>query len=218
MKKSTLLFFVAFFVAVVSCNKENEAPTPTPTPVTPGPELVDLGLSVKWAQYNIGATKAEEVGKHFAWSDVTGQTWDGTKWSGDGFYSKISFEVDSDNNLKPAYDAAYVAFGGNYRMPTKAECKELIDNCTITSTKDYNGTGVAGAIFTGKKSGYTDKSIFLPAVGLGEDDKCTTDGLYYWSSTFCEGNYAEAIVFDSKEISLIPYYYPYGMAIRAVSK
>jgi len=212
------LFFIliATLITVVSCNKESQDPTPTPTPQ--GPEMVDLGLSVKWAAYNLGATKAEEVGKHFAWADVTGQTWNGTKWSGNGFETKLPFEVDSNNNLKSEYDAVYAAFGGSYRMPTKNECNELINNCTITSTTDFNGTGVAGAIFTSKISGYTDKSIFLPDVGLGEDEKCTAGGLYYWSSTYRDGFYSEAIVFDSDEISVIPYYRPYGMAIRAVSK
>jgi hypothetical protein len=30
------------------------------------PELVDLGLSVKWASFNLGATKPEEFGDYFA--------------------------------------------------------------------------------------------------------------------------------------------------------
>ena len=33
-------------------------------------EAVDLGLSVKWASFNVGATVMEEIGNYYAWAEV----------------------------------------------------------------------------------------------------------------------------------------------------
>lgn len=151
------------------------------------PEVVDLGLSVKWRSWNVGASKPEEYGRFFAWGDVVGQIWDGTSWSGGGFsYKAPEFELDSKGNLKPGFDAARVALGANWRMPTKAELQELVDNC---DTAWVCVNHVHGILFTGKKQGYTDKSIFMPAAGSGgsgdvyiySDETC-----YYWTSTFAQ--------------------------------
>jgi len=87
-----------------------------------------------------------------------GQTWDGSSCSGEGFSTYPTYEVDSNNNLKPEYDVAHVNLGSSWRMLTKAEQQELIDNCTCTWTSNYNGTGVSGRIFTSKKSGYPDSN------------------------------------------------------------
>ena len=32
---------------------------------------MDLGLSVKWATCNLGATKPEEFGDYYAWAELT---------------------------------------------------------------------------------------------------------------------------------------------------
>ena len=37
-------------------------------------EYVDLGLSVKWAKYNIGATSESDYGLYFQWGDTQGYT------------------------------------------------------------------------------------------------------------------------------------------------
>jgi len=89
--------------------------------------------------------------------------------------------VDNKGNLKQEYDAAYKLLGNNWRMPTKAEWEELKKECTREWTTNYKSTGIAGSIYTSKKAGYTDKSIFLPATGGGG-----RDGLYYAGTT---GNY-----------------------------
>ena len=33
-------------------------------------EYVDLGLSVKWATCNLGATKDDEIGNYYAWGET----------------------------------------------------------------------------------------------------------------------------------------------------
>lgn len=149
------------------------------------PEATDLGLSVKWRSWNVGASKPEEYGRFFAWGDVTGQIWDGTSWSGDGFRKAPEYELDSKGNLKPGFDAAHVALGGNWRMPTKAELQELLDN----SNQVWGSVGdVYGILFIGKKQGYTDKAIFIPAAGYGGNGEYiySDDASYFWTGSFAK--------------------------------
>lgn len=179
---------------------------------------IELGLSVLWATCNIGASKSEEYGRYFAWGDVAGQTWNGSSWSGGGFSAYPTYELDSNNNLKPAYDAAHVLLGGTWRMPTLAEQQELIDNCTYTWTT-FNG--VNGILFTSKKEGYTDKSIFLPAAGDGQGGDLYVAGFYgyYWSSTSSyDIRYAMYFRFNSDYICTDYNYRYYGQSIRPVSE
>jgi len=165
-------------------------------------ELVDLGLSVKWASCNLGATKPEEYGRYFAWGDVNGQTWDGEKWSDGGFGDDPAYEIDANNNLKPEYDAAHVILGGSYRIPTEKECRELINNCESVWTHNYDGTGVDGRLFTSRKPGYTDKFIFLPAAGFATYDYfglAGSDG-YYWSGSFNHGRLSWSLDIHSDDV------------------
>ena len=172
------------------------------------PSAVDLGLSVKWASFNLGACKPEEYGGYYQWAGTTDVTdrsiylkygngpysyspgW--TKYIPSSRSSYWSGTGDPDNKtvLVPKDDAAHVALGGNWRMPTSAEWSELLDNCTWTWTSDYNGTGVAGRIVTSNKEGYTDKSIFLPAAGIRYGGNLGNAGSYgyYWSSSLHTGD------------------------------
>ena len=141
-------------------------------------EYVDLGLSVNWATCNVGASKPEEDGNYFAWGETETKTsdylFDDYKW-----YVSETSGLDKDNNvfvfsfnrynnedgktnLDSEDDVAYVKWGGNWRMPTKEECQELIDSCTCT-WETVNG--VNGIRFTSKKKGYEDRSVFMPATG-----------------------------------------------------
>jgi len=132
-------------------------------------EAVDLGLTVKWATMNIGATSVTDPGKYFAWGATkpgTTFTWSNTPYyTGDGTTHSWSKYPTNESTLDATDDAAVQNWGGNWRMPTYEEWTELQDNCTCTWVANYNGSGISGALITGKKSGYTDKSIFLPASG-----------------------------------------------------
>ena len=166
-------------------------------------EYVDLGLSVKWATMNVGATSETERGQYFAWGETTGYTSDSghdfalgnyawynatdrfTKYKHDG--SSWDYEV-----LQSADDAATQNWGSAWRMPTKAEWDELKENCTAEWKENYNESGVNGVLFTSTKEGYTDKSIFLPATGniYGTTLSVTYSvWLCYWSSTLDAGKY-----------------------------
>ena len=157
----------------------------------PEHEYVDLGLSVKWATCNVGAANPEEVGGLFAWgetepkSDYSYSTYKFSKNGSKGSYTKYS---DNDNKtvLDLEDDVAHVKWGGSWRMPTWEEMDELRKECTWTWT-ELNG--IEGFRVTSKKTGYEDRSIFLPANKYS-DAAAIAEGMYpaygaYWSSTLC---------------------------------
>lgn len=167
-------------------------------------EYVDLGLSVKWATMNVGAESVTDRGLYFAWGETTGHafgsgyefTLDNYAWynSTDKFTKYKHDESSWDyEELASEDDAAAKIWGGVWRMPTKAEWEELLneDNCTWTWTTDYkgDGTNVAGVIVTSKN---TDKSIFLPATGIYKNGNNNTGSeIYatYWSKSLDTNSY-----------------------------
>ncbi len=155
-------------------------------------DAIDLGLSVKWASWNIGASVSEEFGAYFAWGETEpswwNYCWESYKWceGTGGTLIKYNWKsgkglVDNKMTLDPEDDAAHVNWGGDWRMPTIDEMHELIDNCTIVWTTE---NGISGCRFTSKKEGYKDKSIFLPAAGRihSSIDRLGVWGSY-WSSS-----------------------------------
>ncbi|HPX99374.1 MAG TPA: leucine-rich repeat protein, partial [Bacteroidaceae bacterium] len=113
------------------------------------PEAVDLGLSVKWASFNLCAQSPEQYGSYFAWaetrqkSDYSWNTYSflaGGSGAGatDPEYDEYSIGGSTYKKLKPQYDAAHVILGANWRMPTVQELQELKDNCTWT-WDDFKG-------------------------------------------------------------------------------
>ena len=142
-----------------------------------GHEFVDLGLpsGLLWATCNVGATSPEQTGLYFAWGETTGYTAEDFK-TGKALFDDTTYKAKNiSSDLALEQDAAHVCMGGKWRMPTKIECKELIMCCSLTLTKNYNGSGIAGCIFKSKKNG---KSIFIPASGyigrytLGNEGLC----------------------------------------------
>ena len=162
--------------------------------------VVDLGLpsGLKWASFNIGATKPEEYGDYFAWGETVPKSyygWSTYKWCNGSETSLTKYNTNSsygaiDNKtvLDPEDDAAHVNWGGAWHIPTDADWKELEKNCTWAWTDNYNGTGVAGNIVTAKKTGYQDQSLFLPAAGFRSDAEHNGLGSYgcCWSSSLNE--------------------------------
>ena len=154
------------------------------------PETVDLGLSVKWGSFNIGSGSPEEPGRYFAWGETqTDWNYDwahylycngtGTSINKYNWYSGFG-SVDNKTVLDREDDVAHMAFGGNWRMPTRDEWRELNQSCKWEWTQV---NGVDGYKVTGKTIGYTDRSIFLPVTGVyrGESRGEKSTG-YYWSS------------------------------------
>ena len=154
-------------------------------------EMVDLGLSVKWASHNIGAAVPEETGKFYAWgelSDKSAYSWSNYHFSKNGSSTMVSYNGTDDlQYLKREDDICYRSHTGNgnayWRTPTIAEWQELRDKCTWTF-KILNGR--RGYWITGPSG----KSIFLPAAGLMEGSQ-PKDGMRtrYWSSTRNDNSY-----------------------------
>lgn len=171
-----------------------------------GHEYVDLGLSVKWATCNVGATKPEDTGDYFAWGETAPKvnydwsTYKYCKCSSDTLtkyctkreYGLNKF-LDKRIILERIDDAAWANWGGSWRIPTKAEQDELYNNCYWTRVMQ---NGVNGYKVTSKING---NSIFLPASGIRsgvETHRVGTDG-YYYSSSLYEAfpRYANTIFF-----------------------
>ena len=131
------------------------------------PIAVDLGLSVKWASFNLGAYCPSDVGDLFYWGD--------NKPSERGFpkFRKVNVNTIGDISGNSDYDAATKQYGETWRIPTVSECKELIELCTWEAkTMD----GVEGRQITGPNG----DSIFLPY-----NENHTTgkfDHAHYWTS------------------------------------
>lgn len=155
-------------------------------------EAVDLGLSVKWATCNVGALRPYDYGEYYAWGETepkTNYNWSNYKWCNGHSTTLTKYNtsssygtVDNKTGLELSDDVAHVKWGGSWRMPTKDEFIELLNNCTWTWT---TLNGVNGYRVTSKKSGYTDRFIFLPAARCRTDTSSvdTSDFGDYWSSS-----------------------------------
>ena len=204
----------------------------------PEPSLDDLGLSVKWASCNLGASKTTEYGGYYQWAgteDVS-DTSIYLDWSHCPYHTSSSYSsgwtkyntkssygtVDNKTVLESMDDAAAVVLGGKWRMPTDAEWSELrnTDNCSWTWTSI---DGVNGYKVQSKKSGYTDKWIFLPAAGYRDDGyylyDVGSDGDYWSSSLYTDGPHvAYGMSFVSGYFDRRYGYRYFGLSVRPVSK
>lgn len=178
---------------------------------------VDLGLpsGLLWANCNLGANSPEEYGGFYAW----GETEEKVTYSWDTYiYFKDSAIVkyngsDGFSTLEPIDDAATASLGANWRMPTKAEFEELLDNCSITRTTRND---VNGYQFTGPNG----NSIFLPMSGGREGEGLISSeacGYYWLSSLYPEDtDFAWGFILDSESYYATSYYRMYGQTIRPV--
>ena len=130
-------------------------------------EYVDLGLSVNWATFNVGASKPEEYGDYYAWGEIEpyyvvgyaqedmqshwkkgksgGYGWSSYKWCNGSYNSLTKYGIVSewgvvDNKiiLDKEDDVAHVNWGSCWRMPTLSEWNELIHNCTYDWYEEGN--------------------------------------------------------------------------------
>ena len=188
-----------------------------------GYEYVDLGLpsGVKWAICNVGANSPEQAGLYFAWSETTGYTAEqvtsGVRaFSEDEYNAGPSASISTDITLEQ--DAARANLGGDWRMPTKDEYQELLDNCNIVWTSDYNETGVAGCIFTSKVNG---NSVFFPATGRCDNSYMLDVGSqgFYWSASWYDSSDTWGLFLDSGVKDINPFNHRYfGQSVRGVFK
>lgn len=172
--KHTSLFLLLFSltcIVLVSCEKTNDGNEDISATRGKynGHEWVNLGLSVKWSSCNVGATYPYEYGNYYAWGEVTGYD-EGKKefsestytWYEEGVgYTKYG-KAHNKYLLDAEDDAAKVNWGGNWRIPHPDEVAELMNNCYMEWTNDYNGSGVKGIIVYKAKT-TTDKGVYCGA-------------------------------------------------------
>jgi len=170
------------------------------------PTAVDLGLSVKWANINVGAKNLQDYGDYYAWGELlpyykygntfavtpvwrTGKT-KGYAWESNSlvdYYDSGTYTIsfskyntsDGKTVLELTDDLANVKYGGSWRLPTNAECLELISGCNWTA-KTVNG--ILGFEVSSKTN---ENSIFLPLNGgwLGTSFYSAGEQGLYWTST-----------------------------------
>lgn len=202
---------VAAGQAVITAKAGDKEATCTVTVKRPAValEAVDLGLSVKWGNKNVGAEYPEDAGNRYAWGETepnkTNFDWGTYQWGNSEYnltkYNHLSDRGTVDNKLllETADDAASAVLQGEWRMPTILEMEELF---ATYGNPDYKWEGATnGWMVTYLKN---NNSIFLPfAEGL-------------WSSSLHYGNtsFAWAFSFDG---GMGQQPRPYGLAIRPVS-
>ena len=181
-----------------------------PSGIINGHGYVDLGLSVKWATCNVGARSLSDGGDLYAWG---------------GTSHADTFDDDCetiDKNIgdiggNPKYDVARAKWGDSWRLPTKGELEELVNNCILQygTFNDRNGL-----VLTSKVNG---KAIFIPASGrcnesilIIGDNTCGA----IWSSTPNSDTYRAfmfGFVFD--ELYCLDYApRQWGFSVRPVLK
>lgn len=207
--------------------------------VAPSIEMVDLGLTsgTLWAKINIGAQSETEAGLYFAWGEITQHegwladksthpyNWgeyqyaesdynELTKYCNNSEYGYQGF-TDGKTVLEATDDVATVTYGAEYRMPTKAQFEELIEE---TNNEWTTINGVSGYKFTNKSD--SSKYIFLPAAGC-----CNGSSLYfvgdegrYWSSSLYDYNPSGAwyLYFDNEGVDMSSYDRYCGCTVRPV--
>ena len=152
---------------------------PVKGPGVPVPnDCVDLGLAsgLLWAKYNIGTTEPTELGDYYAWGETSpkkkyySDNYKYYKWKGDDLNRITKYnEEDGKTVLDLEDDAARANLGVGYRIPTKADWEELLEDCkweavTITLPETLDPSQKK-SIARWKVTGPNGNSIVLPMTG-----------------------------------------------------
>ena len=192
-----------------SSNKTESSSMSSGTGRINGHDYVDLGLSVKWATCNVGASRPEDYGNYYAWGEIQTKS-EYTK------ENSLTYGKDIGNiSGNSRYDVARAQWGSSWRLPTLAEIEELIDKCNWEWTTEGGHKGY-------RVTGPNGKSIFLPAAGYrrgtsvhyqGSDGCC-------WSGTLYEdySSFACCLYFSIGDASWSYYLRSDGHSVRPVSE
>ncbi len=203
---------------------EQENPT---TKITEG-QKVDLGLSVKWAGWNIGANAPYEFGGYYAWGETFEKRtytpeYYTLEWENTG---KIEYDKYGPSNASPIYigrseyDVAKVKWGNEWRLPSRDELEELIKSCTFTSIRYKDTYGL-------KVTGPNGNSIFLPFAGtkIKSNNDFENELGFYWldysgsvyKTNGTERRLASGLGIDQSGAAYQYLFVDNGASIRAVS-
>ncbi len=190
-------------------------------------KAVDMGLSVKWADRNVGAKSPEDYGDYFAWGETepkpdyswatykfcNGTSNSLTKYNSDSNYGT----VDNKLTLLQSDDVAHEKIGGKWRMPTWDDIEELLENTDWSPT---TVNGVKGFRITSLKN---RNSIFLPSAGgiEGNTPRYVGTNALYWGSQKPSDEQRQAIILFTDEDEDYDFAFCYrhiGLPVRAVTK
>ncbi len=168
----SLLLFV-FFIWPIKLISQNLCPD------SRHPHTIDLGIGVKWACCNVGASAPWEYGGYYAWGETDQKN----------VYSMTSYKYHTylgSDIAGTSYDVASMKWGRNWCMPQQDDFELLLNKCKWTWTKMNGKNGY-------KITGPNGKSIFLPAAGYGGYTgyiriESAGECGYYWSSTQKSGS------------------------------
>ena len=223
---------------------------PVKGPGVPVPNnCVDLGLAsgLLWAKYNMGATEPTDRGNYYAWAETSTKKKyysDNYKhFKTDGGIKVLKYnEKDGKTVLDLNDDAARANIGAGYRIPTKEDWEELLEDCkweavttTLSEIIDPSQTKV---IARWKVTGPSGNSIVLPMTsgfrgdGWGvqpdNDTYYTTANLYPADELSDKDKYQKAVALTwpmfaketssggIKEPSFKSIYRDFGVVIRPV--
>jgi hypothetical protein len=226
----------------VAYSKENGVLyTIIPEEPTSAYPMVDLGLSVKWADRNVGAETPQDNGLYFSWGNVdghaveNGNVADGYSFDNDT-YSTTSGGQFTGITLDAEHDAATANMGDGWRMPTSAETVELVENTdhyyidlsgNTIAKSELDGSKLRSICFVKKGEAFDydvrGNFIELPFAGNCSGSLLGSEGLngFVWSSSVGEGNveYARSLYFDIDGYLLGDYSYVdryFGQSVRGV--
>lgn len=201
MKNLSIFIAIAMAFCMISCEKKEVIETQGNKELeisgTPGQlDAIDLGLSVKWASRNVGATYASDYGGYYAWGETEEKsnydfsTYKLYDMEAKKFTKYCTLEeygfVDNRVTLDKADDVAAVKLGGGWRMPTSQEMYELVTKCTWT---ECSYRGVSGFLAKGPNG----NTIFIPKNGIKSQSSNANQGtaVNLWTSSLYAGNEKE---------------------------
>lgn len=166
-----------------------------------GHDWVDMGTSVKWATCNIGSSTPRGIGNYYAW----GETSPKEEYSDETSvtYGRSMGSIAGN----PTYDAARANWGGAWRLPTKSECQELIDNCTW----QWYGSGY-------KVTAPNGNVLYLPAAGWHNiyTIQDVDEGGHYWCANPFDEEEAYSLWIASHNVWVETFSRDTGYTIRPV--
>lgn len=191
------------------------------TTIDNGHEYVDLGLSVKWATTNVGASTPYEPGNYYAWGET--EVKDSYESSNYLFFTNGKVNkyclyagfgpVDNMDTLEPKDDVAFRKWGEGWRMPTEDDFVELWENCKIEFHPELN----CFKVISRKNFNF----IYMPSSGhkTGSDLRDEYEGEYWTSTVYYESDCANYFIlnaFDNSSNGFGTYNRPMGRVVRPV--
>lgn len=175
------------------------------------PYAVDMGLSVKWSNKNLGTSKDFEPGGSYGWADSSGCI----------FIENLAYYPYGNlpkHISGTQYDVAKHNWGSPWRLPTKVEFEELINNSKIEWVKDAEAGGKMLLKFTSKKTG---NYIFFSPSNIRYGKEIYNDGREggYWTGDLTsDSNCAWTFAFyGDAEVKLYETHSRYlGLSVRPV--